>query len=206
VRGTLDFDPEAKDYGPASPQIRQVIRDYADVDWFEPGGDLDGAARAFREHESVAGIPHAEPALTEGTRDDFANLCAMVRGNPKWDWRMTVLKQLSHQHTRAHGWRLDNQAPNNLFIRFGNTMLWSFSGPRLELDFDGHWYRGYASADMLDAIQWWLAEPTATANPFVPLVRCYRLGVYPFSLSRDKVVLFAFRYTGQRLPTARLVR
>lgn len=207
MKGTLDFDPDARDYGPASPQIRAVIREYADVDWFEPGGDLDAAARAFHEHETLAQFPHAALELVTGTRDDFANLCATVR-NPdlKWQWRMTVLKQLAHEHTQAHGWRLEDHQPGGVFIRVGDHTLWSVSWPKIHLDFDGNWYRSFANGDSVDAIQWWLAEPTATTNPFVPLLRCYSLGAYPFSLSRDKVVLFAFKFTGQRLPTARLVR
>ena len=205
MRGTLDFDPDAKDYGPASPQIRAVIREYAEVDWFEPGGDLPRAADAFRDHETLAGFPHADLQLTDGTRDDFLDLCAIVRSNLSWDWKMSVLKPLVDEHCKARGWRVEDQQPGDLFLRLGDSMFWTFPLPKLELTF-GNWFHGYANADMLDAIQWWLAEPSATANPFVPLVRCYRLGVYPFSLSREKVVLFAFKYTGQRLPTARLVR
>jgi len=205
VRGTLDFDPDAKDYGPASRHIRAVIREYADVDWFEPGGDLPRAAEMFREHETLAGVPHATLQPLEGTRDDFADLCATARGNTRWQWRF-VLKAFSHRHSTAHGWRRDDQPTGDLFVRVGETAMWRLAVPTIELDFDSNWYRSFANADQLDAIQWWLAEPTATDNPFVPLVRCYRLGVYPFSLSRDKVVLFAFRFTGARLPAARLVR
>lgn len=205
MRGTLDFDPDAKDYGPASSQIRAVIREYADVDWFEPGGDLEGAAPFFRQHETLAGVPRAALELVFGTRDDFSNLCATVRGNTRWQWRF-VLKALSKRHSTAHGWQLADQPTGDLFVRIGDTSVWRLPAPMVQLDFDGSWYRSFANGDQLDAIQWWLAEPTATTNPFVPLVRCYSLGVYPFSLSRDKVVLFAFRFTGKRLPTARVVR
>lgn len=205
MRGTLDFDPETRDYGPASREIRAVIREYADVDWFEPGGDLEGAARAFREHETLAGVPHAALDLVFGTRDDFSDLCATVRGNPTWQWRFQ-LKALLQRHSKAHGWRIDDQPTGHLFARIGAGVVWRLPTPTLQLDYDGNWYRGYANGDPLDAIQWWLAEPTATGNPYVPLIRCYRLGVYPFSLSRTKAVLFAFKFTGKQLPVARLLR
>ena len=34
--------------------------------------------------------------------------------------------------------------------------------------------------------------PAMTTNPFLPLILCYGVGAYPFSLGRDSTVLFHF--------------
>lgn len=56
------------------------------------------------------------------------------------------------------------------------------------------WYLSYAYIDMLDCLQWQLAEDDnrLERNPFLPLLRCYAGGFYPFSLSLNRVELFAF--------------
>ena len=46
---------------------------------------------------------------------------------------------------------------------------------------------------------------TLGGNPFVPLLRCYRAGGYPFSLDRDTVVLFRFAADERTLPKATLL-
>jgi hypothetical protein len=53
------------------------------------------------------------------------------------------------------------------------------------------WYVSYATMDCLDSLVWQLAEKSSdlAGNPFVPLVRCYGLGFYPFAVARDEVVL-----------------
>jgi hypothetical protein len=55
-------------------------------------------------------------------------------------------------------------------------------------------YVSFAQADLLDCVKWQLAQPDAVLgnNPFWPLVGCYRLGIYPFSIARSAVVLFRF--------------
>ena len=47
---------------------------------------------------------------------------------------------------------------------------------------------------MIECIEWQLAERSdqLDGNPFLPLVRCYAIGVYPFSLTRSELVLFSF--------------
>jgi hypothetical protein len=54
----------------------------------------------------------------------------------------------------------------------------------------------YALMDAMECITWQLAEPSADLladNPFLPLVRCYAAGFYPFALGPRTIVLFAFR-------------
>jgi hypothetical protein len=224
MKGPLSFDPEAHDYGPASPQIRGAMRAFADIDWFEPWGDVHAGTAALEHHQRLA--HHHQPELfpaalriesVEGTWVEFAEYCTTVR-NPDhgWDWRMTALKTLSYRHALAHGWQLKDQlaptipSPGDLFMRIGATTMWTYAAS--PVPFRGNhaepafFYTAYARNDLYDAIQWWLAEPTAIDNPFVPLIRCYQLGVYPFSLAKDHVVLFAFRAAAAKLPTARLVR
>jgi hypothetical protein len=226
MKGTLTFDPEDQDYGPASPHIRAVIRAFADIDWFEPWGDVHAAQVAFEEHQQLAHAhqPELFPAAPriahlEGTWVEFGECCTVVRNSDlKWDWRMTALKQLSYRHARDHGWRLADQPapavprPGELFMRIGGGTIWNYFTPPMPTTSAGKheepasFYTAYARNDLYDAIQWWLARPTAIDNPFVPLIRCYQLGVYPFSLAKDHVVLFAFRAAAAKLPTARLVR
>src|SRR5690242_8790545 len=57
-----------------------------------------------------------------------------------------------------------------------------------------HFYFSYAHQDVIHAVQWQLAEniDDVMRNPFLPLLRCYRAGGYPFSLGRDTIVLFRF--------------
>jgi hypothetical protein len=83
----------------------------------------------------------------------------------------------------------------------GTTVVWP------ELGESGTFYRSFAHADALDCIQWQFAERSdrLDANPFWPLIRCYRAGLYPFSTGRDSVVLFRFGTDEARLPRAWVV-
>ena len=208
MKSRLGFDPDRCEYGPATAQIRAARREWGEIDGCEPFGDLAAGEASFRDHQRIAHVHQperfpldvqVEPVV--GDWDDFARLSAAVR-NPdaRWDWRMTTLKRLSTEHAAQHGWRLDDQParmppePGDLFLRVGNCnvwylYVWDVASPTSEL---GAWYWNFARADLIDAIQWWLAAPAAQDNPFVPLVDCYRSGVYPFSVSRDRAVLFAF--------------
>jgi hypothetical protein len=46
--------------------------------------------------------------------------------------------------------------------------------------------------DAIAAVEWQLAEcdDRLERNPFVPLIRCYQAGFYPFSLGPHEIVLF----------------
>lgn len=127
----------------------------------------------------------------------------------RWDWKYAALKQLSRRHSQAHGWKLANEidhageplGPCRLFLRWGTTVIWNDFGPKLDLEHldkthaaDAHWYLSYGRMDMIECIEWQLAERSGQldGNPFLPLVRCYALGFYPFSLTRSELVLFSF--------------
>lgn len=221
MKGTLGYDPETKDYGPASVAIRAVIHAYANIDWFEPWGDLDAAHHAFELHQRLAHGRHPDlfPAAVriehlEGTWVEFGEYCSTVRTPDRgWDWRLGPLKQLSGAHARAHRWRIEDQParmppePGDLFLRVGATNVWWDAAAHVKFDREhAAWYASYARGDLYETIQWWLADPGALDNPFMQLIRCYQAGVYPFSLSQDHVVLFAFRAAPAKLPTARVVR
>jgi hypothetical protein len=148
---------------------------------------------------------------------DFAELYERVR-TQSWDWKYSALKQLSFEHSKALGWSLQDQGqfavpladgarprPDDLFIRLEEHVMWAgaFVSPRRERRAElppehaklADWYLGYASMDMTECLEWQLAEKSSRldGNPFLPLLRCYAAGFYPFSLDRHTVVLFAFR-------------
>ncbi len=112
---------------------------------------------------------------------------------------------------RARGWdraaQLDRvpsgpPKPGALFVRLPGTngtpsLVWCgpFSEPAgLRTSESAAFYFQYARMDGIACIEWQLAEANddASTNPFIPLLRCYRAGAYPFSLGRDAVVLFRF--------------
>jgi hypothetical protein len=90
------------------------------------------------------------------------------------------------------------------------SVFWTSMLPRLtELDLlptdgtkSGRFYLSYAHGDLLDCIKWQLADPVSALsnNPFLPLLRCYSAGAYPFSLDRETVVLF--RFVARQIPRA----
>lgn len=51
-----------------------------------------------------------------------------------------------------------------------------------------------ANMDIIDGIEWQLAESSSRleGNPFIPLMRYYSAGFYPFSLGPGLAILFAF--------------
>ncbi len=127
-----------------------------------------------------------------------------MRARSNWDWKYGALKKLSARHAQTMGWSAERDAgppaPGALFFVVADIpgrphVMWGNALPRLpELDEAAAWYLGYAHNDILDCVKWQLAERTSdtTSNPFVPLVRCYAAGAYPFSLDREHVVLFRF--------------
>lgn len=80
--------------------------------------------------------------------------------------------------------------------------MWTNMSPKLDLHATvpseyveaANWYLSYAHMDMIDCLQWQLAEDGnhLERNPFLPLLRSYAAGFYPFSLSLTRVDLFAF--------------
>jgi hypothetical protein len=119
------------------------------------------------------------------------------------------------KHSRAHGWVLNDLAPRcvsletgarprpeDLFFCIHGNVIWKNLAPKLDLsatlphdhaDAAG-WYLGYASMDVTECIEWQLAEDSDSleGNPFLPLMRCYAAGFYPFSLGPSEMAMFTF--------------
>ncbi|MBA3463378.1 MAG: hypothetical protein H0T46_25710 [Deltaproteobacteria bacterium] len=173
---------------------------------------------------------HVEARCVSGGWSEFAAWCKRVRDQTRWNWRFSILKTLSNDHAKARGWSLDAQAahiprglprPGDLFLRLdgadGKTMvLWNglflpiSARPTIahaSSNESAEFYFDHAHADVFHCIQWQLAENHGepSANPFIPLLRCYRAGAYPFSLDRDTVVLFRFTADERLLPRATLL-
>ncbi|KYF67399.1 hypothetical protein [Sorangium cellulosum] len=224
MRGTFDFDPAEREYGAATAAIRQILAEWAAIDWFVPPREPAAEARAarlLREHNARARahLPEVFPATVEtrssgGGWREFTALRDRVCKQP-WNWKFSALKPLSSHHSKARGWTLSDQAkhcvdlqnggaprPGDLFVRVGDVVLWNGLDPDLydeaRLPRDGvepaRWYLGYACIDALECIEWQLAEGNddLEGNPFLPLLRCYAAGFYPFSLDQTTLILFAF--------------
>jgi hypothetical protein len=221
LKGKLDFDPEQFEHGPATLFARRILSLWASIDWFVPpavGADVR-ATRLLEEHSALARAARpdlfpAEPAVTTVTAgwDEFRALCERVRSpDARWDWKYSALKPLSSSHSKTRGWSLSDAArtitaddpprKGELFIKVGPNAMWMGCNP--SFDFDGlspadvaasSFYLGYAHMDVLECIEWQLAERSddESGNPFVPLVRCYAEGHYPFSLGPSEIMLFAF--------------
>lgn len=151
--------------------------------------------------------------VRRGEWADFHALTERVRsGASGWDWKFSALKKLSRAHSKARGWSEEDHArtvspespprPGELFFRIGDVVIWTGVGPKMDLtkalrprDAEvAAWYRSFANMDVTDCIVWQLAEATdaTQSNPFLPLLRCYAEGFYPFGLSATELVLFAF--------------
>jgi hypothetical protein len=225
VRGSFDLDPAQCEYGAATPAVRRILSEWVAVDWFEPPGDDGAAARAtrlFEEHNARARAcspelfpAHLEMRLVGGDWAAFAALCGRVRAPAaSWDWKFGALKRLSSDHSKRHGLRLCDLArvnvesggqpgPGDLFFCIGDLVIRNAIGPRLDLGVAlspehvevAQWYMSYAQMDVLEAIEWQLAENSdrLDGNPFAPLIRCYDAGFYPFSLGSAEVALFALQ-------------
>lgn len=158
-------------------------------------------------------------SVTNGTWAEFDEFCSRVRHpQANWDWKFSALKKLSSAHSKEHGWSLSEEArnmaaanmaanetprPGDLFARIGDHVVWGGTvGPRLNLketlpprDAEAaSFYLGYANMDVMECIEWQLSEKNneLQTNPFLPLIRCYGEGFYPFCLSPIDLVLFAF--------------
>jgi len=154
VRVRLGFNPYACDYGRATRAIREILLEWAEIDWFEPAWPYAKEREAcslFLQHNAI-GCAHApdlfganvDVRCDEGGWERFAELCALVRG-AGWDWKFSILKPLSSLHAKARGWSLDEQGlamalvasqPGDLFTCYqdglGRTqVLWNDLGGEL---------------------------------------------------------------------------
>ncbi len=180
------------------------------------------ASAALTEHHALARaqMPEAFPERIDvvherGGWDVFADLCEKVRVSREWDWKYSALKPLSRHHASVRGWSRDEERsrmttladgvsprPGALYVGVGDAIL--CAGLRVTLPLEtklepryalqAGWYLSYAHADLLDALEWQLAErgDDLRGNAFVPLVRCYALRVLPFGLDASTVISFAF--------------
>jgi hypothetical protein len=228
MKAPLGFDPREHDYGPATASVRRILLEWEAVDWFEPSDASDELAiTLFREHNELSHAfapelfdDHVDVRVERGLAREFAVWCKRVRAGG-WDWKFGILKRLSSKQARARGWTLEQEAqrspknafrPGDLIVRWDDALgrehaIWTPFGTSLtspELGESGTFYRSFAQADALDCIQWQLAERNdeLDANPFWPLIRCYRAGLYPFSTGSQSVVLFRFAADETRLPRA----
>ena len=199
----------------ADEELRQIFREHN--------------ALAHR-HAPELFAEHIEPRCVSGGAAEFLAWCKRVRAQTQWDWKFSVLKRLSNKHSKARGWSLDEEAarlpegsprPGDLFFRLKGTagskvVLWNAlvstrsilpTESSAQVEESARFYLSHAQADVYCALQWQLAEPDAdlSHNPFVPLLRCYRAGGYPFSLARDTVVLFRFIANEHEFPKATLL-
>lgn len=210
MRGRLALDPARCENGPATAAIRRSLRTWIDIDWFASrDGSSAHATSLFHEHHALGRA--CSPSLFAetvtirsvlGGWGDFAALCARVRSDTAWDWKYSVLKRLTREHSTALGWTLESGATDpELFVRIGQHVFWKPLVPALDLAALGavhadeaRFYTSYAAMDLMDAIEWQLADGSedATRNPFVPLLECYAAGFCPFALGPGSVVLFGF--------------
>jgi hypothetical protein len=200
--------------------VRRILTEWAAIDWFEPARAtaVVEATRAFEEHHRRARLhePELFPDKLEldvlrGGWPEFTQLCVRVR-TQEWEWKFGALKKLSQRHSRTHGWSLSDAAPGlgefrapgpgDLFVRHGGLVFWNVFGIRLHHEgllapnheADAYWYLGFATMDLIECIEWQLAEPGVQLdeNPFVPLLHCYAAGLCPFSFGPSEVALFGF--------------
>jgi hypothetical protein len=221
LRGELEFDPEKFDYGAATLSVRRILHAWANIDWFVPALP-DGHARAIgaiKKHLSLARTArpelfpeHVQVTTRVGRFAEFRSLCERVSGpGARWDWKFSALKPLSSDHSKEKGWSVHTAAREateaappqrgELFLKVGGSGIWFGFWPRINLRTalppedakSAGWYLGYAAVDVLECIEWQLAERSneTRLNPFLPLVHCYAERYYPFAVGPAEIVLFA---------------
>jgi hypothetical protein len=220
MKGPLHLDRARHDFGVAAGAVRQLLDEWEGIDWFEPMAQPAEVGEAlFREHQRLARLhlpqqfaPSIAIRHRSGDWADFVACCQAVRRGGSYDWKMGPLKDLLHEHCERHAFSIKVAAPKLLvsgaplderclFIPFGGGVVWGRLGPLLdlaslgELASESAWfYLFYATSDAMQAIEWQLADPRSSLsdNPFVPLLRCYARGFYPFAHSPTDVLLFRF--------------
>lgn len=218
MKGPISVIPSKLDAGPATAAVRSILIDWAAIDWFvPPGGPGQHAQELFAKH-CTAAHRHTPTLYSEavdlefssGRWEDFFAMCSRVRSASAFDWKYRVLKILSRDHAQSCGWSSQTEASmlqkepdgsDTLIHRVGNHVFWCSPVPKLDLAAlskehaeSAQFYLSYASIDAIDAVQWQLADPRSplAENPFMPLLRCYAAGFYPFMISATSVIMFSF--------------
>lgn len=212
----MSGDDATDAWGPATRSVRAIRELAARIDWFAPSAS--GDASWIEEHHArvrafdATAIP-AHVAVTHhvGGWAEFAELAALVR-DPKatYDWKFGVLKPLCKAHSMAKAWSAKAHVDahpatpgrtDELFVVLGEHVLWNAPAlPSPDVSTagaargDALWYRGFGVTDVIEAIEWQLAEGSddLETNPFVPLLRGYAAGQYPFALAPHRMALFRF--------------
>lgn len=204
----MSVDPNTFECGAATPVIRALVAKYNAIDWYVPPADshADAIRSVWRRHvRAVDGFYGTRSRwsveLESGDWARFVARSTQVRSVQRFDWRNTGLKRMSMEHNAAH--ELVSREIVGLWREAGPVTVYQELGPRFspapslsDVERDAAvWYAGYAQHDARLAIEWLICEPHASihCNPFVPLIDGYEMGVYPFVLERDRVVLFTFR-------------
>ena len=212
----LSVDPDLVSCGEATRAVRSLLRLHARTRWFEPG-PTDKPVW-FARHLALV-RPHAPSAFARdvvvsdhvGGWSVLESLAARARARPTsgLDWKFDVLKPIGRDHSRARGWtpalhaqRFQTTEPSDgdLFFLYGETAMWRLPTPTIDLSRAGPareaagWYQGFAAADLIEALEWQLAEGTddMETNPFLPLLLGYAHGQYPFVLDESHVIVFRF--------------
>lgn len=210
---TFSFDLDAHDYGPASPAIRALLREWANISWFVPTSTVDSVGIGlFQEHNRLAYAadphlfePHTGVRVEAGDWATLARWCTHVRTREQGpDWKFSILKTVSRDHCGECDWVLESEAARlsstppaagDLFTIVEGYVMYNSLTPKVDIaDDHARFYLEYAHHDLWDALTWQLAErsPDTSTNPFIPLLRCYRTGFYPFYLGMRETVLFRF--------------
>lgn len=180
------------------------------------------ANQLLDEHSACARAyqPDVFPAIVERrvVQSDwgaFEALCSHVR-TQKWDWKYSTLKRLAFLHANICGLDRPDDArhrvsinasaqpgPGDLFFVIDKTRIWQGLRPTFtegapwpnEHRDPGDFYLIHATMDLFACLEWQLAEDShdLEGNPFLPLLRCYASGFYPFSLDQTSFILFAFQ-------------
>lgn len=220
MKGPLNLDRARHNFGVAAPAVLQILAEWEAIDWFVPPQVSGSIAESLlHEHQSLARLHLREQfsgRLTirhrTGGWSDFVASCAEVRRHTEYDWKLGPLKDLLFRHRERHQFSLAELAPKLLvpgaayddrclFIPFRNTVVWGHIGPLLDFRSLGstvaeaaEFYFMYARGDTMQSIEWQLVEPSApvSLNPFLPLLRLYAGGYYPFAYSPTEFTLFRF--------------
>ncbi len=205
-------DPDRLAGGPATRAVRSLLRLAMRTRWFEPAAP--DKPTFFRAHVALvrAHVPGAftdDMEITEevGGWAALERLASQVRHPAStFDWKFGTLKTMVKAHSEARGWsaaaharafQSSTHSPGDLFVLLQDQAFWRMPFPTPELVRAGTareaaaWFASFATGDLIEAIEWQLAEGTddLESNPMLPLLLGYAMGQYPFVLDASRVVV-----------------